>query len=513
MKRAVIALLAALLLSLLAVPVSALEPEQTAESIFNYNILDDYFGFHKADPLYDGNTVFPIPFVSNASVSLSREGGIGSLYLIFSKEYGVFSVTDLDNGEVRSFGENCFLHEYADLETAFGYAPERIKVTFVSGSGHINEMLAFTPGSPPDYVQIWEKPKDGEADIVLFSTHCDDEQLFFAGLLPYYAAEMGYEVEVVYLTNHRNMTLERCHEALNGLWAVGVTNYPVFGPYSDLMSHSADMARYYFRNQGVTEEELLGFVVENLRRFRPMVAVGHDLQGEYGHGQHMLYADLLTKAVEISMDPGQYPESAEKYGVWDVPKTYLHLYPENEIYMDWDQPLSSFDGMTAFQVTQKLGFPCHITQYWDFAWYITYAQSAASITQYNPGEYGLYRSTVGMDTEKNDFFENVMTHAQRKAEEAEAARLAAEEEARLREEQRQEELRRAEEARKEEEERLRQEQLRAEQDRQRLQLQQEAADREQTRRRSLMIWGFAGTLTVLLLLGVVIVRLDRKNKF
>ena len=73
MKRAIIALLTILMLSLPAVPASAAETEQTAESIFDYKILDDYFAFQKADPLYDGNTVFPIPFGANASVSLSRE--------------------------------------------------------------------------------------------------------------------------------------------------------------------------------------------------------------------------------------------------------------------------------------------------------------------------------------------------------------------------------------------------------------------------------------------------------
>ena len=513
MKRVILAIFACLVLSMLATPASAQENTPTAESIFDHSILDDYFAFQKADPLYDGNTVFPIPFASNASVSLSREGGIGSLYLIFGREYGVYSVTDLDSGEVRTFGENRFLHEFANLEAAFGYAPQRIKVTFISGSGYINEMMVFTPGTPPDYVQIWDPPCDSEAEIVLFSTHSDDEQLFFAGLLPYYAGELGYDVEVVYLTDHRNTTLERCHEALNGLWAVGVTNYPVFGTFADLMSPSAEMAWFYFRNQRVTEDDLLGFVVENIRRFRPMVAVGHDLQGEYGHGQHMVYADMLTKAVQISMDPTQFPESAETYGVWDVPKTYLHLYPENEISMDWDQPLSRFDGMTAFQVTQQLGFPCHVTQYWDFAWYIAHAPSAASIQQYSPCEYGLYRTTVGPDNARNDLFENVQTHDQVAAEEAEAARLAAEEEARLLEQRHQEELRKAEEARKAEEERLRQEQLQREQEAQRLQLQQEAAEKELQRRSNLKLWGIAGALTMLVLLGVLIARLDRKNIF
>ena len=262
------------------------------------------------------------------------------------------------------------------------------------------------------------------------------------------------------------------------------------------------------KDMELTEEELLGFVVENLRRFRPMVAVGHDLQGEYGHGQHMVYADLLTKAIEITSDPEQYPESAEKYGTWDVPKTYLHLYPENEIYLDWDQPLESFGGMTAFEVTQKRGYPCHKSQYWDFAWYLAYKTTAAEITEFSPCEYGLYRSTVGPDVLKNDMFENVKTHVQRKAEE-EAARLAAEEEAKRQEEER---LAAEAEAKRQKEERLKKEAEERAAEEERLNLQQEAARQEQLRRKQLMTWGIAGTVTLLLLLGVIVAVLDRKNK-
>ena len=506
LKRFVCAVLAALLMSVLVMTVSAEETE--ARNIFGNSILKAHTGFRDVDELIDGNTVAPMALGDNTSMTLQHPEGIGSMYMIFNKEYGPFSVTDLDSGEVRTFGENCFIHEFADLETAFGYAPTKVKLDFLNGPGQMNEFYVFTPGKVPDFVQKWEKPKDGETDIVLFSTHGDDEQLFFAGLLPYYAKERGYQVQVVYLTNHRNVTYRRAHEMLNGLWAVGVTTYPVFGSYYDLMSGSQEEALRFFRAQGVTEEELLGFVVENLRRFRPMVAVGHDLQGEYGHGQHMVYADLLTKAIEITSDPEQYPESAEKYGTWDVPKTYLHLYPENEIYLDWDQPLDSFGGMTAFEVTQKRGYPCHKSQYWDFAWYLAYKTTAEEITEFSPCEYGLYRSTVGPDVLKNDMFENVKTHVQRKAEE-EAARLAAEEEAKRQEEER---LAAEAEAKRQKEERLKKEAEERAAEEERLKLQQEAARQEQLRRKQLMTWGIAGTVTLLLLLGVIVAVLDRKNK-
>ena len=505
MKHVMNILLCLLLMLALALPVSAVG---NAAEVTDADLVTDHSGFASLNRLFDTYEITPVAFENGASLTLHCPDGIGALYLIFDLEYGPFTVTDPDTGKTATFGEHRFLHEFADLEEVFGYPPVRVTVTFGSGAGALNELRVFTPGTVPESVQIWETPRDGETDIVLFSTHGDDEQLFFAGLLPYYAKERGYQVQVVYLTNHRNVTYRRAHEMLNGLWAVGVTTYPVFGSYYDLMSGSQEEALRFFRAQGVTEEELLGFVVENLRRFRPMVAVGHDLQGEYGHGQHMVYADLLTKAIEITSDPEQYPESAEKYGTWDVPKTYLHLYPENEIYLDWDQPLDSFGGMTAFEVTQKRGYPCHKSQYWDFAWYLAYKTTAEEITEFSPCEYGLYRSTVGPDVLKNDMFENVKTHVQRKAEE-EAARLAAEEEAKRQEEER---LAAEAEAKRQEEKRLKKEAEERAAEEERLKLQQEAARQEQLRRKQLMTWGIAGTVTLLLLLGVIVAVLDRKNK-
>ena len=261
--------------------------------------------------------------------------------------------------------------------------------------------------------------------------------------------------------------------------------------------------------EGITEEELVGFVVENLRRFKPLVAVGHDLGGEYGHGQHMLYADMLIKAVEITDDPEQYPDSAQQYGTWDVPKTYLHLYTKNEIRMDWDQPLESFDGMTAYRVSKDLGFAAHVSQQLNFGWFIKGKDTAASINYCSPCRYGLYRSTVGADVEKTDMFENLTTYGQKKAEE-EAARLAEEEAQRLREE-----ARLAEEAKRLEQERQKREEAEraaAEAELLRYQEQQEAARQEQLRGRKLLLWGLTGVVTALVLLGVAVSVLERKKK-
>lgn len=126
--------------------------------------------------------------------------------------------------------------------------------------------------------------------------------------------------------------------------------------------------------------------------------MGHDVNGEYGHGVHMYNADTLMQALELSADPSYDPESAQEWGVWDVPKTYLHLWPENPIVMDWSQPLSAFGGKTAVEMA-RLGFAEHVSQ-----------QTFFKVEDYGPYDcrkFGLYRSLVGLDAQGGDFFENL----------------------------------------------------------------------------------------------------------
>ena len=68
--------------------------------------------------------------------------------------------------------------------------------------------------------------------------------------------------------------------------------------------------------------------------------------------------------------------------------------------MNWDIPLSRFDGLTAFQVAQ-LGYLEHKSQqHWAFHVY----PREEYLSCYR---FGLARTTVGPDVEKNDFFENI----------------------------------------------------------------------------------------------------------
>ncbi len=437
MKSCLALLVSLLTLLALLSPLPASAEETAAEDISGLNLIVESEGFPSVKSLFDKKRYDGWNTQENASITLTHEGGIGSLYLTFGKTYGTYTVTDNDSGSSFTAGEQGYVHDFLDLQACFGACPKSVTLSFPSGPAALHELQVFSPGQVPDSVQKWQEPVDGQTDLILFATHSDDDQLFFAGLLPYYAVERDYQVQVVYYTNHYNTAPFRVHEVLDGLWAVGIRSYPVLGGFPDFGdTRTLEGALQKLGKYGHTRESLTGFVVEQLRRFKPQVVVGHDFDGEYGHAQHKVFAQMVADAVQVSQDPSVYPETAERYGTWDVPKTYIHLYEENPIVMDWDTPMENFDGMTPYEVAKKLGFPAHVSQQKGWAYYFEGHDTCASISNYSPCKYGLYRSTVGEDAEKNDMFENIISYGEQarlKAEEE--ARLKAEEEARLKAEE------------------------------------------------------------------------------
>lgn len=415
-------------------PVSA--SDSSAQEISDIGMVTAHSGFPDISILFDN--IYSQGWLAEevASLTLRHESGMGSLYLTFGQTPSVYTLRNDDTGICYTAGEYGYLHEFIDLVEAFGTAPKSITIFFESGSIRLNELDIYSPGQVPDSIQKWETAPDGKVDLLLFATHGDDDQTFFAGLLPYYAVGRGYEVQVVYLTDHRNTSPVPVHEMLNGLWACGIRNYPVFGYFWELETvYGINDAFSQYWRLGWSRDEMTGFIVEQLRRFRPLVAVSHDLNGEYEEPQHMVCAQLLADAVEISADASKFPESAESYGVWDVPKTYLHLYYKNQITLDLDQPMENFGGMTPFEVAKNLGFPAHASLQRHWSWFFSGFDTASQIVYYSPCEYGLYRTTVGEDIQKNDMFENLISHGEqdRIAQEAilEAERQQAEEQARL----------------------------------------------------------------------------------
>lgn len=342
-----------------------------------------------ADTLYDltDGDYYTFYTFDRVDLTVIPEKPSAVLYIIWNEPPAEYTVKANGNEITINSG---FMHQLITLSEP----SEWVGITCSEG-GEICDIYMFSDGDGlPEYVQAWREPCN-RADMLVFSAHADDELLMFGGTLPYYANELDLRVQVVYMTTHWQEQ-PRPHEMLDGLWTAGVENYPVLGiipdiPYQPIFTLSEAAELYDF-------EEISKWFIEQIRRFKPSVIVTHDLKGEYGHAAHKLAAKTASEAVELSYDPTVYPESAEKYGVWDVPKIYLHFYPENAIEMDWERPLESYGGMTAREAA-ALCYDKHKSQHvWGYS--VNYGEN------WDCRQFGLYRSLVGADT-KADFMDNI----------------------------------------------------------------------------------------------------------
>ena len=162
----------------------------------------------------------------------------------------------------------------------------------------------------------------------------------------------GKKVHVVYLARHdvgSYYAPSRLHEQLDGLWALGVTDYPTFGLIPDAYSESLNVAESQMNAAGFTDDDVIKFDVDQLRYYKPKVVLGHDENGEYGHGQHRLNTATLKEAILKSQDSSYEVDNLKPY---TIPKVYLHLYDmDNKTVLDYDIALDKYDGKTAYEVS------------------------------------------------------------------------------------------------------------------------------------------------------------------
>ena len=354
--------------------------------------------------LNDGNVKTSVTLTPNDQLVIKSDAeNINQLYIVYEIEGKPGIVKTSSNAEVK-LGENKFLHEYVNLTSN----SNSVSLSF-NENATISEIQVFTEGDTPKEIQKWTK--ETSADLIIFSTHADDEQLFFAGVMPTYINQ-GKKVHVVYFARHDiggYAAPNRLHEQLDGLWALGVTDYPTFGIIPDAYSESIDVARKQMNSAGFTDDDVIKFDVDAIRFYKPKVILGHDENGEYGHGQHRLNIATLKEAVTKAAD-SEYVAST--YNPYSVPKFYIHLYdPENQTVLDYDKPLEKYDNKTAYQVSKE-GYSKHLSQ--QYTWFTKWLNgnnnnytSAAQITTYNPAYWGLYKTDVGPDVNKNDLFENI----------------------------------------------------------------------------------------------------------
>lgn len=389
MKKALAA--AVFLLALLLGPLGPVCSAASADHITNECTLTVSTDEKNRDKLSDGNFETVWTGKKQSSIRIDSPRAVGGLYIRWQKIPARWEVRSLKGETTERLYDGAgstFLHQYVPIDSP---QETTLELCLTSG-GAVADLYVLAADEPvPDWVQRW-KPMWDKADMLLVSTHADDELLWFGGAMPVYAGQFQKKVQVAYVTNHGP---RRTHELLDGLWTVGIVAYPMISSFPDLYCGSFKKAQERY-----DENEVLEYQVGLLRRFKPDVVLGQDIEGEYGHGVHQLNTYTLRWAMNISDDPAYFPALAEQYGLWQVKKCYLHLYEKNRVLMDWSQPLSHFGGKTGLEMAKE-GFERHLSQVKKPRW------AVRDYGEYDCRKFGLYYTAVGPDKVGNDFFENI----------------------------------------------------------------------------------------------------------
>ena len=302
---------------------------------------------------------------------------------------GVPSLTIESKGQVIGEYTETFIMNYIP----FSEPAETFTITIGDGAEDIrfNRLQVISEGAVPAWVPRWERLEE-PAEIMLVATHPDDELLWFGGMLPTYAGEYQKKVLVVYMVG--NSTYRRC-ELLAGLWTCGVRYYPEISAFPDRSASSYESVLKLWGEQGAQE-----YVAEMIRKHQPAVVVTQDIHGEYGHAHHRVTVQAVIDAVTaLAADPAWDEPSAKLYGVWQPRKLYLHLWPEEQITFDWQQPLAAFGGETSLSVTRR-AFKLHASQQ-------TGKYKVSDSGRLDSRLFGLYWSSIGPDELHNDLLEHI----------------------------------------------------------------------------------------------------------
>lgn len=160
--------------------------------------------------------------------------------------------------------------------------------------------------------------------LLTVMAHPDDETFALGGTLALYAMR-GVEVHLVCATNGEAGTVDprflegyseiaelrqaelRCAAdklGLSGLHLLGYRDSGMVGTAEN--QHPDALAQ-------ADSEQVVGQIVEQLRRVRPQVVITHDPAGGYGHPDHIAVHKTTVEAFRAAGDPARYPERGQPF--------------------------------------------------------------------------------------------------------------------------------------------------------------------------------------------------------
>lgn len=196
-------------------------------------------------------------------------------------------------------------------------------------------LFLFQTGIHAQSQYSWEA-QPTKAAILVVVAHPDDEAGYFGGVMTYYGKILKLPIVFALMTNgHGNdpagTNLLRNNEAQCATWNYGIKNRPLFGGFRDACLNQNIECNW--REWG-GREKAAEWVTYLIRKYKPDVVMANDLNGEYGHPNHMGAGHALMDAYYAASNPEKFKSQLESTGsnvngreivkVWQAKKLYLH---------------------------------------------------------------------------------------------------------------------------------------------------------------------------------------------
>ena len=201
MKKFAFSLLLALLFcALFAVPAFAADFTATVNGAANTKLASNTSFIYRTD------------VKAGSTIEIKSQTEIDSIYVVWYKVPGEWTL----NG-TQTINDG-FLQELVKLDQ-----PSATVTMNVKDASGICYIRAFGKDETiPDNIIKWEAPKE-KVDVMVFSTHADDETLFLGGAMADIIAHYpDASIQLVYMTNHIGLEPFRENERLEALKVYGI---------------------------------------------------------------------------------------------------------------------------------------------------------------------------------------------------------------------------------------------------------------------------------------------------
>ena len=278
-------------------------------------------------------------------------------------------------------------------------------------------------GSVSSVANAYEwNPTPDKVDVLVISTHPDDEGIFMGSVLPYITQVR--QVEALHLSMTSGDWLaangapdwRREQELRAADWVYGFRNEPLFARFRDAPTKTLDDTWDYWADGQLDGDDVAEgraaatlYIAEQIRRYQPEVLVVSDLDGEYGHNNHRATSIAAADAYELAMNPTLDIDGLD---AWQPKKYYIHQSEANGLgttgydfvnwlFHDYTEDVSidtDGDGIpdaTPHEIAD-LGLDEHVSQGQPDV--STVFRTGENYDGHHTEWWGLYRSTVGADT-------------------------------------------------------------------------------------------------------------------